>query len=103
MDPLGRLRQNTWLAGAVVLLLVVALVLPALAALGLRRWPLLVGAAAGLLLLAGWLERLWLSRPPPRPARRDSSRFKVLRGGKGNGEDVDLTDDEATSKQKWLM
>ncbi len=92
MPSLTRLRRAPWLAGAVLLALAAGLVAPVAYALGWRRWPLLAGLAAGLLLLFGGLERLWQRRPLPRRAARPATlRFRVVPGGKGNGHDHDST------------
>jgi len=104
---LARLRRAPWLAGAVLLVFVAALVLPVAAWLGMRYWPFYAGAAALLLLLAGWLERALqartVARAPARPARRSS--FRVVRGGKGkgNGEARDLDPDDESDEPRWLM
>jgi len=103
MTPLARLRGSPWLAGSILLALAAGLAAPVLFWLGLRRWPAWVGLAALLLLLFGWLERLWQRRPvsrPPRVAAR--RRFRVVPGGKGNGDAHDVPDD-AGEKPRWLM
>lgn len=102
MNPLGSLRRAPWLSGAVILVLVVGLLAPAAWALGLRRWPFYVGLLAGALLAVGAFERLRERRAalrPPRPRRR----FRVVSGGKGNGQAYDLGSDDSTDKQRWLM
>jgi hypothetical protein len=100
---LDSLRRSQWLAGALVLALVAGLVAPLAFWLGLGRWPLLVGGAALLLLLFGWVERLWKSRPVPRPHRvADRRRFRVVPGGKGNGHSDDTPDDDG-DKPRWVM
>jgi len=108
MSTLARLRRAPWLAGAVLLLFAAALVAPLAARFGLRYWPFYAGVAAGFLLLAGWIERAWRSRPlsfrVPRPSRR--GRFRVVPGGKqkrkGNGEAPSDPDDES-DEPRWLM
>ncbi len=73
-------------------------------ALGPRRWPLLVGLAAGLILLLGGLERLWQRRPLPRRHRAaDRTRFRVVPGGKGNGHAHDAGKDDDGDKPRWVM
>jgi hypothetical protein len=104
MPPLSRLRRAPWLGGALVLALAAGLIAPLAVALGPRRWPLLVGLAAGLLLLLGGLERLWQSRPLPRRRRvADRSRFRVVPGGKGNGHAHEAGKDDDGDKPRWVM
>ena len=109
MSPLSPFRrQAPWVAGAVLLALV-GLPLVA-AALRFRiNWPYLLGAGAMLLLLAGWLERWWQSRPLARPSSRSRSktrgRFRVVDGGRApegpfSGPGVEEDDDD---EPKWLM
>ncbi len=103
MSRLFPARSTPWLAGALLLALVVGLVAPLAYTLGLRRWPFLVGLAAALLLLFGGLERLWQRRPLPRPHRAaDRSRFRIVPGGKGNGHAKDPKDDGG-DKPRWVM
>ena len=103
MSLLARLRRAPWLGGAVLLALAVGLTAPVAYALGVRRWPLLVGLAAVLLLLFGAVERLWQRRPLPRPQRAAGRlRFRVVPGGKGNGRDPDAGDDDG-EKPRWVM
>ena len=109
MSPLSPMRRRApWIAGAVLL----ALVGLPLASAGLRfdiHWPYLVGAGALLLLLAGWLERWWQSRPLARPPSRSRakarSRFRVVDGGRANEDrSPDLgTEEEDNDEPKWLM
>jgi len=103
MPFLSRLRRAPWLSGAVLVALAVGLTAPVAYAVGLRRWPFLLGLAAGLLLVFGGVERLWQRRPierRPRPASR--LRFRVVPGGKGNGHAHDTTDDDG-EKPRWVM
>jgi len=103
MTNLSRLRRAPWLGGAVLLALAAGLVAPLVYALGSRGWPFAVGLGAGLVLLFGALERLWQRRPLPRPKRvADRSRFRVVPGGKGNGHDRDVKDDDG-DKPRWVM
>jgi fatty acid desaturase len=105
MSLLPRLRRAPWVSGAVLLALAAGLTAPVAYALGVRRWPLVVGLAAVLLLLFGGVERLWQRRPLPRPRRTAARlRFRVVPGGKGNGRprDSDTTDDDG-EKPRWLM
>lgn len=113
MSPLSPLRRRApWVAGAVLL----ALVGLPLLGVALRfdiEWPWVVGAGAILLLLAGWLERWWQSRPPARSSSRSRSkargRFRVLEGGRrspGRAPDFETDDDRDDDKDdepKWLM
>ena len=102
MAPLSRLRNEPWLAGALLLVLVGALVAPVALALGARRWPLYAGLAAALVLGLGAAERWWQSRPvTPRP-RVPTRRFRVVPGGKGNGHDHDPNGDDGETP-RWLM
>jgi protein-S-isoprenylcysteine O-methyltransferase Ste14 len=104
MPLLARLRRAPWLGGAVLLALAAGLTAPVAYALGVRRWPLLVGLAAVLILLFGGLERLWQRRPLPRPPRvAERRRFRVVPGGKGNGHDHDPTTDDEGDKPRWVM
>jgi len=108
MPSLSRLRRAPWLTGAVLLLVAAAPLAPLALHFGLRYWPFYAGLAAALLLLLGWLERLWQSRPLPgryRVAERkiDRSRFRVVPGGKGNGHDRKGTEDDEGDKPRWLM
>jgi protein-S-isoprenylcysteine O-methyltransferase Ste14 len=107
MSSLSPLRRRApWVAGALLLVLVGVPLLAAGARLGLHHWPFLLGAAAILLLLAGWLERLWQARAlPHRRARSEARRrFRILRGGKSEGEPQELDADDGDPKEpKWLM
>jgi hypothetical protein len=104
MTLLSRLRRAPWLGGAVLLALAVGLTAPVAYALGVRRWPLLLGLAAAFLLLFGGLERLWQRRPLPRRRRAAGRfRFRVVPGGKGNGRDHDTTGDDDGEKPRWVM
>jgi hypothetical protein len=105
---LSRLRRWPWLSGALLLSLAAAVVAPAVYELGWRRWPLYCGLLAALLLVFGWIERRWKSRPVPRGYRvADRSRFRVVPGGKGkaNGKARDVHEDrsEDGDKPRWLM
>jgi hypothetical protein len=103
MPFLARLRRAPWLGGAVLLALTAGLTAPAAYALGVRRWPLLVGLAAVVLLLFGGVERLWQRRPLPRRSRAATRLgLRVVPGGKGNGHAHDATDDDG-EKPRWLM
>jgi len=103
MPLLARLRRAPWLGGAVLLALTVGLTAPVAYALGVRRWPLLLGLAAVLLLLFGGVERLWQRRPLARRHRAAGRpRFRVVPGGKGNGGSHDSTDDDG-EKPRWVM
>src|SRR5512139_3942324 len=103
MPLLARLRRAPWLGGAVILALAVGLTAPVAYALGVRRWPLLLGLVAVLLLLFGGVERLWPRRPlERRPRAAARPRFRVVPGGKGNGRSHDSTDDDG-EKPRWVM
>ena len=103
MPLLARLRRAPWLGGVVLLALAVGLAAPLAYAVGLRRWPLSVGLAAGLLLAFGALERLWQRRPlPSRHRVSGRHRFRVVPGGKGNGHAHESTDDDG-EKPRWVM
>ena len=104
MPILSRLRRAPWVGGALLLALAAGLTAPVAYGVGLRRWPLLVGLAAGLVLLFGGLERLWQRRPlPRRPRATDRRRFRVVPGGKGNGRPHDATKDDEGDEPRWLM
>jgi protein-S-isoprenylcysteine O-methyltransferase Ste14 len=106
MNPLSPLRRRApWIAGALVLALVGLPLIAAALRFGLQYWPFLVGAGAILVLLAGWLERLWQSRrlPRPRSHKGKHSRFRVLRGGRPEGRPAELDDDDDTDEPRWLM
>jgi protein-S-isoprenylcysteine O-methyltransferase Ste14 len=106
MSPLSPLRRRApWIAGVLVLALVGLPLVAAGLRFGLQYWPFLVGAGAILLLLAGWLERLWQSRRLPRPRSRKGahSRFRVLRGGRPEGRPAELDPDDDTDEPRWLM
>lgn len=97
-------RPRPWVAGAVLLLFVAVFIGPLAVRFGLRYWAFYAGAAALLLLLAGWLERLWQSRPLARPRghRSGGGRFRILRGGRGNGRAAG-TDSGESDEPRWLM
>ena len=109
MSPLSPLRRRApWVAGAVLLALV-GLPLVGAALRSDIRWPYLLGAGALLLLLAGWLERWWQSRPLTHPTSRSRSkarsRFRVVDGGRaqqGRSPELDAEDDN-DEDPKWLM
>ncbi|MGD8896176.1 MAG: hypothetical protein PVJ73_09095 [Acidobacteriota bacterium] len=106
MSSLSGLRRRApWVAGALLLALVGLPLVAAGARLGLHRWPFLLGAGAILLLLAGWLERLWQARALPRlpsiPGAR--KRFRVLRGGRAGSRPPETDADDDTEEPKWLM
>ncbi len=108
MRRLSRIRGAPWLAGALLLALATAALVPLALALGLRRWPLLLGLFAALLLLFGGAERLWQRRPLlRRPSPRARGALRVLPGGKdggrrkGNGSAGDQ--DKGDEEPRWLM
>jgi hypothetical protein len=108
MPLLTRLRRATWLSGAVLLLVIGLLVAPAAYRLGTSRWPLLLGLAAMLVLLAGWVETAWRSRPQPRRRWIGRSRLRLVTSGKGrdkgNGHAADLHDPpDDDDKPRWVM
>jgi len=104
MSALDRLRRSPWIAGFLLLALAAGFVVPLGVRWGLSYWPFYAGLAAALLLLFGWIEKLWKTPRPPRPPR-NRSKLRVLPGGRGNGhdKDFDLAKDESTDKQRWLM
>ena len=107
MSSLSGLRRRApWVAGALLLALVGLPLVAAGARFGLRHyWPFLLGAGAILLLLVGWLERLWQAGALPRlrstPGAR--KRFRVLRGGRTGSGLPDADGDDDTEEPKWLM
>jgi protein-S-isoprenylcysteine O-methyltransferase Ste14 len=108
MSSLSRMRRAPWLGGALLLALLAGLIAPLAAVFGLRYWPFYVGLAGAVLLLLGWLERLWQSRSVPNPYRvaerkPGRTRFRVVPGGKGNGHDRDEPEDDDGDKPRWLM
>jgi protein-S-isoprenylcysteine O-methyltransferase Ste14 len=106
MSSLSDLRRRApWVAGALLLALVGLPLVAAGVRFGLRHWPFLLGAGAILLLLAGWVERLWQSRALPRLGSRSGARrrFRVLRGGRGEGRPPRLDADDDSEEPKWLM
>jgi hypothetical protein len=102
MNPLGRLRRAPWLSGALVLVLAVGLLGPAIYAFGPRRWPLYLGVLAVLLLTFGEIERLWRRQAVRRPPKSRKN-LRIVPGGKGNGHTYDLEGDNTTDKQRWPM
>jgi len=106
MAPMSPLRRRApWVAGALLLALVGFPLLGVGLRLGLQEvWPFLLGAAAFFLLLAGWVERRWQSRPVPRPKARSAarSRFRVLPGGRTEDRPIDLENDDS-DEPRWLM
>jgi protein-S-isoprenylcysteine O-methyltransferase Ste14 len=75
---------------------------------GWHRWPWLLGAGAILLLLAGWLERWWQSRPlthsPSRSRSKARSRFRVVDGGRAaDGRRPEPDPEDESDDPKWLM
>lgn len=107
MSPLSPLRRRApWVAGAVLLALVGLPLLGAALRFDLN-WPYALGAGAILLLLSGWLERWWQSRPlsrsPSWTRSKARSRFRVVEGGRGQRPPDPGTDDESDDEPKWLM
>jgi len=110
MSPLSSLRRRApWVAGALLLALLGLPLVAGALRFGLQSWPYLLGAGAILLLLAGWLERWWQSRPLRRPPSRSRSkeraRFRIVDGGRaGQGRPSDVgAEDESDDEPKWLM
>jgi hypothetical protein len=110
MPLAGRPPGPPWTGGAVALLVAALVAAPVLYFLGTARWPFFVGAFVLALLALGEIERLWRSRPLPRPARPSGRRrFRVFTGGKGkgNGHAHDAPGDDDPSdpgdKPRWLM
>ena len=93
-------RRRSWLPGGVLLLAAVALAGAAGFALGVRSWPWYVGFAAAALLAIGWVERTWIRRTVPPPARL-RGKLKVIQGGKAAA--YDLAKDNSTDSQRYLM
>ena len=101
-----RLRAP-WVVGAVLLAFLGVPLVGLGMRFGLREyWAFYVGAAALLILLAGWVERVWQSRPLERPKSRSASakqsRFRVLPGGRAEGRSR-RPDDDDPDKPRWLM
>jgi hypothetical protein len=94
------LNRPAWLAGTATLAGATGLAAAVGLLLRLRSWPGYLGLGLGFLLLMGWIERRWRTRPPPPVAPRARGRLKVIRGGKA---DYDLEKDDSTDTQRWLM
>ena len=95
-----RIRQAPWLPGAVILAISISISAAVGLALGTRSWPIYLGLAVGVLLLLGWIERLWARRAaPPKPRAR--GKLKILQGGKA--APYDLEKDNSTDSQRYLM
>jgi hypothetical protein len=94
------LNRPSWLGGAAILAGAAVLAATVGLLLGLRSWPWYLGLGAAALLLMGWIERRWTTRPRPAPPPRARGRLKVIRGGKS---DYDLEKDDSTDTQRWLM
>ncbi len=110
MAPLLRPGRPAWISGALLLALTAALVGPLVYQFGARRWPLYAGLAAALILLFGWVENAWRSRPLPGRRRAiDRSRFRLLLGGKGKGkgnghaQDLPGPPEDDGDKPRWVM
>ncbi len=112
MAPLSRPGRPVWLSGALLLALTGALVGPLVYQFGARHWPLYLGLAAVLVLLFGWVENAWRSRPlPDRRRVIDRSRFRLVLGGKGKGkgkgnghaEELDGPPEDDGDKPRWVM
>jgi hypothetical protein len=109
--PLPARRDGPpWTGGAVQLRVAALAAAPVLYFFGVDRWPFFVGALVLAVLALGALERLWQSRPLPRPHRAAGRRrFRVFPGGKdkGNGHAHDVPGDDAPDgpgdKPRWLM
>jgi hypothetical protein len=81
----------------------VSLALAALvgSALGLRSVSSYFGLVVALVLLFGWLERRRDPRPAPTKPPRSRTRLKVIEGGLKAR--YDLSKDDSTDEQKYVM
>jgi len=107
---MGRLlttRRSEWLPG--VALLSVAVGITALVgwATSTRAFGILLGVVIAVVLLAGWLERLFVRRRARREVDRllrNRSRLRVIEGGKQSEMPAaDLEADDPDSRPRWLM
>jgi hypothetical protein len=102
MSPLATFRRAPWLSGALALLLVAGMIAPLGLRLGSHYWAYYVGLAAFLLLSFGWIERLRKAASAPRPPRARGT-LRVVQGGRGNRQVIDLAKEDTTDSQRWLM
>jgi hypothetical protein len=102
MSLLQRIRRAPWLSGAIVLLLIAAILSPLGSRLGSRYWAYGAGLAAFLLLARAGIDRMLKAASSPRPPRA-RGKLRGLPGRRGRGHDFDLANDDTTDGQRWLM
>jgi protein-S-isoprenylcysteine O-methyltransferase Ste14 len=95
MSPLP--TRASWVAGAALLALSLAVAGAVGLWLDVRSWPVYAGLLPAVLLLLGGMERLWQLRALPRPPRA-RGKLKMLPGGKDREP---LAEDD--SHPRWLM
>ncbi len=107
---MGRLlttRRSEWLPGVALLSAAVGITALVGWATGTRAFGILVGVVVAVLLLAGWLERLFIRRRAEREVDRllrNRSRLRVIEGGKRSEMPAaDLEADDKDSRPRWLM
>ena len=101
MSPLLTTRRALWWPGLAVLGAAAGIAAALGMWLGPRSWPFEIGVIAAVLLLLGLGRRARLRRPePPRtPRPREKRQTAPARGQ----PEYDLSRDDSTDGQRWLM